>query len=58
VDSGIAILGGREIAGDTVESLRPDSPVLRISGTCILGGIEVKRKARKSRKGWRGAIQG
>jgi hypothetical protein len=58
VDSGIAILGGREIAGDTVESLRPDSPVLRISGTCILGGIEVKRKARKSGKGWRGAIRG
>jgi hypothetical protein len=57
VDSGIAILGGREIAGDTVESLRPDSPVLRISGTCVLGGIEVKRKARKSGKGWRGAIQ-
>jgi hypothetical protein len=58
VDSGIAILGGREIAGDTVESLRPDSPVLRISGTCVLGGIEVKRKARKTGKGWRGAIRG
>jgi hypothetical protein len=49
IDSGVAILGGREIAGDSAESLRPDAPVLRITGTCVLGGVEVKRKPRKGR---------
>jgi hypothetical protein len=47
---GVAILGGRDIAGGSVESSGPDAPVLRIEGTCVLGGIDVKRKARK-RKG-------
>jgi hypothetical protein len=46
-DSGTAILGGREIAGDSAEASSPDAPVLRIEGTCVLGGVEVKRKARK-----------
>jgi hypothetical protein len=50
IDNGIAILGGREIAGQSAESLDPDAPLLRIEGTCVLGGIEVKRKARR-RKG-------
>lgn len=49
---GVAILGGRDIAGTSVESSGPDAPVLRIEGTCVLGGIDVKRKARK-RKGTR-----
>jgi Domain of unknown function (DUF1707)/Cell wall-active antibiotics response 4TMS YvqF len=44
---GVAILGGREIAGTSVESSGTDAPVLRIEGTCVLGGINVKRKARK-----------
>jgi Domain of unknown function (DUF1707)/Cell wall-active antibiotics response 4TMS YvqF len=48
VDSGVAILGGREIAGNVAESAGPDAPVLRIDGSCVLGGIEVKRKQRKS----------
>src|ERR1700722_9099757 len=48
IDSGVAILGGREIAGNVAESAGPDAPVLRIDGTCVLGGIEVKRKQRKS----------
>ena len=47
VDNGTAILGGREIAGDSAEASSPDAPVLRIEGTCVLGGVEVKRKARK-----------
>ncbi len=47
---GVAILGGRDIAGGSVESSGPDAPVLRIEGNCVLGGIDVKRKARK-RKG-------
>ena len=53
IDSGSAVLGGREIAGDSDESRRPDAPVLRISGTCVLGGLEVKRKRRKDGKGRR-----
>jgi len=51
INSGIAILGGIEISGDSAESLQPDAPVLHITGHCVLGGIEVKRKPRKPRKG-------
>ena len=51
VDNGTAILGGREIAGNVAESAGPDAPVLRIDGTCVMGGLEVKRKQRKT-KGW------
>ena len=47
IDTGSAVMGGREIAGDSAESARPDAPVLRVTGTCVCGGIEVKRKARK-----------
>ena len=47
-DGGVAILGGREITGSSAD-VRPDAPVLRIEGTCVLGGIEVKRKARRRR---------
>ena len=47
IDSGTAILGGREIAGDSDESARPDAPILHITGTCVLGGLEVKRRPRK-----------
>jgi hypothetical protein len=50
VDNGIAILGGREVAGNADESASPDAPVLRIEGACVLGGLEVKRKPRKSIK--------
>jgi hypothetical protein len=53
VDNGTAILGGREITGDPAEALGPDSPLLRIEGICVLGGIEVKRKARKVPKALR-----
>lgn len=53
VDNGIAILGGRDITGNVAEAASPDSPVLRIEGACVLGGIDVKRKARKG-KGARG----
>jgi Domain of unknown function (DUF1707)/Cell wall-active antibiotics response 4TMS YvqF len=53
VDSGWAILGGREITGDSDESAQPDAPLLRITGTCILGGVDVKRKRRKKDGGGR-----
>jgi hypothetical protein len=48
IDNGIAILGGRDIAGRSAESADPGAPVLRIEGTCVLGGMEVKRRGRKS----------
>jgi len=45
---GMAILGGKDIAGASAEAAGPDAPVLRVEGTCVFGGIDVKRKARKS----------
>jgi hypothetical protein len=48
IDNGVAILGGREVSADSDESVRPGAPVLRLSGFCLLGGVEVKRKARKA----------
>jgi hypothetical protein len=57
VNSGVAILGGIDVTGDTGDSLTPDSPVLRITGMCLLGGITVKRKARKTCKKRRSAIE-
>jgi hypothetical protein len=53
VYSGIAILGGREVTGNPAEASSPDAPVLRIEGACVLGGIEVQRKARKVPKALR-----
>lgn len=46
IDNGTAILGGREIKGGD-DAVGPDSPVLRIEGICVLGGIEVRRRPRK-----------
>ena len=51
IDSGTAIFGGREISGDSAESGQAGAPVLHITGPCVFGGIEVKRKARKQGKG-------
>jgi len=48
VDSGVAIFGGRDVAGDTAESAGPDTPVLRLSGACIFGGVFVTHKERKT----------
>jgi hypothetical protein len=48
IDTGSAIMGGRDISGETTESGRPDVPVLRITGMCVFGGVEVKRKPRDS----------
>ena len=51
VDSGVAIFGGRDISGDSAESAAPDAPVLRLQGACVLGGVSVKHKQRKSQRG-------
>jgi len=50
IDNGTAIMGGREVSGDTDESAQPDAPVLRITGTCVFGGVDVKRKPRGNGK--------
>jgi hypothetical protein len=47
VDSGVAIFGGRDVSGESSESEAPDSPVLRLQGTCVFGGVSVKHKQRK-----------
>jgi hypothetical protein len=46
IDTGTAIFGGREINGED-EQAGPDSPVLRLTGACVFGGISVKRKPRR-----------
>ncbi len=48
VDSGVAVFGGRDVSGDTAESGNPDSPVLRLRGACVFGGIFVAHKERKT----------
>jgi hypothetical protein len=48
VDNGIAILGGRDITGNPADAASPDAPVLRIEGACVMGAINVKRRARRS----------
>jgi hypothetical protein len=48
IDSGVAIFGGRDVSGNSAESERPDSPVLRLAGACVFGGISVKHKQRKA----------
>jgi hypothetical protein len=61
IDNGTAILGGREIKGGP-DNVGPDSPVLRIEGICVLGGLEVRRRPRKGTAqgrtplGWGGDI--
>jgi hypothetical protein len=49
VDSGVAIFGGRDVSGNSDQSESPDSPVLRLEGTCVFGGIAVKHKQRNLR---------
>jgi len=50
IDTGSAVMGGRDISGDTAESAQPDATVLRITGTCVFGGVEVKRKPRRIKR--------
>ena len=48
IDSGVAVLGGRDVSGDTAESTGPDAPVLRLAGICVFGGVFVGHKERKT----------
>jgi hypothetical protein len=49
IDSGVAVFGGRDVAGDTPDSGGPDAPVLRLQGICVFGGVFVTHKDRKPR---------
>jgi hypothetical protein len=51
IDSTAAIFGGTDGPGDSPESAAPDAPVLRITGKCVFGGMDVTRKSRKLGKG-------
>jgi Domain of unknown function (DUF1707)/Cell wall-active antibiotics response 4TMS YvqF len=59
IDSGTAIFGGRDISGSSPESERPGAPVLYLTGSCVFGGVDVKRKQRKlgKGKGWQLRIE-
>jgi hypothetical protein len=46
IDNTAAILGGSDVTGESAEALTPDSPLLRIEGVCVLGGMSVERKSR------------
>jgi hypothetical protein len=50
IDNGSAILGGRDASLDGVDETGPDSPLLRITGMCLFGGLSVSRKERKPPK--------
>ena len=50
IDSGVAIFGGRDVSGESGEPEAPDSPVLRLQGACVFGGVSVKHKQRTSRR--------
>jgi len=47
IDSGVAVFGGRDVAGDIAESGGADAPVLRLRGACVFGGVFVTHKDRK-----------
>ncbi|MEY9214190.1 DUF1707 and DUF2154 domain-containing protein [Thermobifida halotolerans] len=45
-----AILGGVDLSG-VDSSAEPNAPTIRLTGTCLLGGIEVRTKALKRKRG-------
>jgi Domain of unknown function (DUF1707)/Cell wall-active antibiotics response 4TMS YvqF len=50
VDSGFALFGGRDVGSGSAESTNPNSPVLRLSGITLFGGLGAKHKQRKARQ--------
>jgi Domain of unknown function (DUF1707)/Cell wall-active antibiotics response 4TMS YvqF len=55
LDNTAAILGGSDVSDKVPDTSDADSPVLRVEGMCILGGVGVERKARKRPKGLPGS---
>jgi hypothetical protein len=58
IGSGVNIMAGMDVTGDTADSLQSGAPALRITGFCMMGGVTVKRKERKPGKNRRGQITG
>jgi hypothetical protein len=58
VDNCAAILGGSDVADTVPDVSDADSPVLRIEGVCVLGGVGVERKAREQPKALPGGRDG
>jgi hypothetical protein len=50
IDSGIALLGGRDTGPGSEESADPNAPVLRLTGLTVFGGLSVKHKRRKANR--------
>lgn len=48
-----AILGGTDVHG-TDQVVDPNAPVVRLTGTCMLGGVDVKAKGPRHKKGRKG----
>jgi hypothetical protein len=48
IDSGAAVMGGRDVPGDDADSGSPDAPVLRLHGACVFGGLSVQRRPRET----------
>ena len=49
IDSGVAVFGGRDVAGETPESLASGAPLLRVTGACVFGGVSIKHKEHKKK---------
>ncbi|MCW2913668.1 MAG: hypothetical protein JWN52_1736 [Actinomycetia bacterium] len=49
IDSGMAIFGGRSIAGGDPDD--PNAPVIRLTGFTLFGGVDVKRRPPKGEQG-------
>ncbi len=50
IDSGIAVFGGRDTDSEGPESADPNSPVLRLTGLTLFGGLSLKHKRRKGNR--------
>lgn len=50
VNNTSAILGGADLHG-TDQVVDPNAPVVRLTGTCMLGGVDVKAKGSRRKKG-------
>jgi hypothetical protein len=48
IDSGAAVLGGRDVPGDDASAGSSDAPVLRLHGACVFGGLSVQRRPRET----------
>jgi hypothetical protein len=50
IDNTAAILGGSDVTAKVPDESDADSPLLRVEGLCLLGGVGIERKARTEPK--------